>query len=1417
MNNGKYYLGIDAGSVSVNTVIWDNGKIIVEDYTRIKSHPVATTLSVLQKIFRQIPPDAVRGTGITGSGGSLIANLLKGSFVNEIVAQAKSVGHFYPQARTVIDMGGEDSKIILLRYDENAGEMIIEDFAMNTICAAGTGSFLDQQAVRLGVAIENEFGELALKSEKPPRIAGRCSVFAKTDMIHLQQEGAPDYDIVAGLCFALARNFRSSICKGKVFVPPVIFEGGVAANKGMVHAFREILELKESELIIPRHYASMGAIGAAIMCEREHGKSPDIANLEEYMQNHEYEDEGLPPLDGRYQAGENEKNECTVTAGAGKIESMPSETVKLTGKVRGWLGIDVGSISTNVVVIDEKDNLLARRYLMTAGRPIEAVRRGIKEVGEELNNSVEIEGAATTGSGRYLIGDFVGADVIKNEITAQAKASIHINPGVDTIFEIGGQDSKFISIENSAIVDFEMNKVCAAGTGSFLEEQAEKLGINIKNEFGSMALSSKRPVGLGERCTVFMESDLLHHQQAMAKKEDLVAGLSYSIVYNYLNRVVGKKRIGKNIFFQGAVAFNQGVAAAFEKVLGRKITVPPNNDVTGAIGAALVAKEKSGSWERSKFKGWDKIVNTHYELKSFECPDCPNHCEIREVIIEGSNPLYYGSRCEKYNVDKQRKKESLKIPDLFAEREKFLLNSYSPERKEISGQSLKIGMPYALIFHELYPFWKAFLTELGFEVILSEKTNKNTIQKGIEKVAAETCFPVKVAHGHVMNLLEKKVDCIFLPMVMNMKQSNPSMIHSFNCPYVQAFPYIARSAFDFEKHGVRLLSPVIAFGWGDSTAVKMLMRFGRELKKGKKELRRAITIAQKAQETFYEKLHRRGEEVLNSLPPGRIPVVIVSRPYNGCDRGINLGLPDKLRELGAFPIPMDYLPLDTVDLSEEWPDMYWRYGQKILSAGEIIRKDDRLECLYLTNFGCGPDSFIAHFFREKMAGKPYLEIEVDEHSADVGAITRCEAFLDSLENVRKRRKAPLPEKLKTYVRSAGRKSGRTVYIPHMGDISFAFQAAMKSQGINAEVFPESNDETLKLGRSFTSGKECYPCILTTGDMVRITKRRDFDPDKSAFFMPSTSGPCRFGQYNRLQRMVLDELGFRNVTIISPNQDCSLKEEMKGYGKDLFRNAWRGIVAVEILNKMVRQTRPYELEKGKTDEAYKKCLSLVLRDVEANRIPKKALRDSVVIFKKIELDGKEKKPVIGIVGEIFVRSDEFANNRIVRSIEELGGEVQLAPVEEWFFHINRTLKLYSRLTKRYMEFVSALVIGLVQKVDEKRLVREVEGFLHHPHESSITKIWANSEPYLPGWFGETALSIGKSKDYVSRGACGIINIMPFTCLPGTIATAIFKRFQEDHNGIPCLMMAYDGLEQTNTQTRLEAFMHQAKQHRQTRPL
>jgi len=987
---GTLALGLDVGSVSVNTVVMGpDGEVLEEQYSRLHGQPVETVLRCLEDLLRRHPAERLGWVGVTGTGGGVIAGLLGGELVNEIVAQNKAVARFHPHIRTLIEMGGEDSKFLTFRPSGD-GQLLLEDFAMNTQCAAGTGSFLDQQASRMGLSIEEEFGRLAMRSETPPRIAGRCSVFAKSDMIHLQQIGTPVHDIVAGLCFAVARNFKSAIARGKTFKSPIAFHGGVAANRGLVRAFEEVLGLESGELFIPEHFAAMGAIGSVLAAwEKSPEPGAGIDGRTDALR--QYLERRKPPRNAHRPLAEDWSIEDRRIAGAVRA-IRPGD-----GKVDCFIGVDVGSLSTNVVAIDRDRNVLARRYLPTAGRPLEMVRRGLAEIGEEIADRVVVRGGGTTGSGRYLTGDYVGADIVRNEITAQATGAIYIDPNVDTIFEIGGQDSKYISIQNGTVVDFEMNKVCAAGTGSFLEEQAEKLGIRIVGEFGEIALSADAPGRLGDRCTVFMESDLVAHQQSGMAKDDLIAGLAYSIVYNYLNKVVGDRRVGDHIFFQGGVASNDSVVAAFEKVVGKRITVPPHHDVTGAIGVAILASEAVADGRPTKFHGFDLSHRT-YETKTFTCKKCSNVCEIRQIRFGQERPHHYGARCEIYEVE-ARKKDVVHLPDLFEERQRMLLGPYHdhPEGDpEATGPT--VGFPRVLHFYELFPFWEAFFRTLGCRVVLSEPTNPGIINTSTRVVAAETCFPVKVVHGHVLALAERGVDFIFLPSVINLESPHKGYGENYSCPLVQAAPYILRAALDVRSLGPELIEGQVHFQESPGRILKELAALGARVGAPKSKVKRAVAEARAAQDAFVLACRTRGREILEGLGPDQLAAVIIARPYNGCDPGINLGLPKKLRDLGVLAIPMDFLPVDEVDIHAIFPNMYWRYGQRILSAIELVKRDPRINVVYISNFKCGPDAFIEHFVRERMGERPYLELEIDEHSADAGAITRCEAFIDSVRH-----------------------------------------------------------------------------------------------------------------------------------------------------------------------------------------------------------------------------------------------------------------------------------------------------------------------------------------------------------------------------------------------------------------------------------
>lgn len=1372
------YLGIDIGSISVKIVVLDRDfSILSSRYIRHKGRPLEVARDLIREAINLYP---VRYISATGTGSKVFASKIGASFVNEIVALSRAFAHLYPFVRSVIDIGGEDSKLIILERKE--GKVRIKDFSMNALCAAGTGSFLDQQASRLRLTIE-EFSELALKSKSPPRIAGRCTVFAKSDMIHLQQIATPDYDIVAGLCYALARNFKGNIARGKDVEKPVAFVGGVAANKGMVKAIRDVFELKDDELIIPDHFTQMAALGAV------YSLIDNITSLQEFKGFDELEEY----LKERELAEEHEER---LTISPHNL-NVSYEIKEVREKTEAYLGVDVGSISTNLVVIDKEKNVLAKRYLMTEGRPLEAVKRGLKEIGEEIGDRVIIVGAGTTGSGRYLTADFIGADIVRNEITAQAEAAINIDPEVDTIFEIGGQDSKYISVENGVVVDFEMNKACAAGTGSFLEEQAERLGISIKEEFGKLALESKNPVKMGERCTVFIESDLVHHQQRGAKTEDLVSGLAYSIVKNYLNRVVGDRKIGKKIFFQGGTAFNKGVVAAFEKVLGRPITVPPHHDVTGAIGVAILAM-KERNWEKSSFKGFD-LSKRNYEIETFECKGCENLCEIRKVTVEGESPLYYGSRCEKYDVVRRTKKREIK--DFFRLREDLLLKIYDAES---SGEP--IGVPMILYSHELLPFWKAFLTELGFKVVLSDPTTKKVIKDGVETVIVESCFPVKLSHGHVLSLIRKGIRKIFLPSVINIKSPSKKVSNTFVCPYAQSFPYSVRGSIDFEGMGVEIVSPVVYFGQGEEFTLKNLYDFGKKIKKSKGEIKRAYDVAKEVQDTFYKKCLELGYEYLTTVGKNDIGIVIIGRPYNSLDSGANLNIHRKLMDLNVLPVPYDLLPImEGADEDEDLRDMYWGYGQKILRAAKFVRETPNLYGVYITNFGCGPDSFITHFFKKIMGNKPFLQLEIDEHSADAGIITRLEAFLDSIKNAKEEKSKS--KKIFTFYQADGK---RKIYIPHMCDHSYPFASAFRACGVEAEVMETSNEETVNLGRKFTLGKECYPCILTTGDMVRTAMRPDFDPKRSAFFMPSGGGPCRFGQYHRFHRMVLDELGFQDVPIYAPNQDHRFYEELKIMGDKFKRLGWKAIVGTDLLIKLLHDIRPREIEKGVTEKVYKESLKKICDSIERGGNDfLEVLEEIVRSFLSIPVYHDE-RPIVGIVGEIYIRQNAFSNSDIVRKVEEHGGIVWLAPITEWVSYINYMGKKKALRTRSYSNLLSILITEYFQKKDEHEMERIFEEHISYGKEPSVKTILRKASPYIHESFeGEAILTVGKSIDFIEKGASGIINAMPFTCMPGTVSSAIMRLIQKKYN-VPVLNIAFDGQGLSNINTRIEAFMCQVRE-------
>ncbi|MBP7867828.1 MAG: hypothetical protein KA419_18005 [Acidobacteria bacterium] len=1011
----SYLLGIDIGAVSVKAAVLgpesarekmravaagdplfhfvDGGEsgrpglppILLTSYTRIKGQPMRAALDLLHSVRRHVPLESVAGVQATGTGGRLLAHVLGLHEANEFKAIARGVQELYPDVRTVFEMGGEKSKYILLEADARSGALGIADYEASGDCAAGTGSFLDQQAKRLLFEIE-DVGRITEDAEKSARIAGRCSVFAKSDMIHAQQKGYQPAEILRGLCEAVARNFKSSITKGRDIVPRVAFIGGVAFNSGVVRAMEEAFELKRGELFTPGYGCWLGALGAAFL-ERESAVRSSVASLdalEKHLGKTAHDFPTTAPLDMDKVVLLRER----IPPYAFEGKTLP---------VNAFLGIDIGSVSTNLVVLDAAGDVIREIYLRTQARPIEVVNEGLEMIRSELAEKIVIRGVGTTGSGRELIGMLVGADMVVDEITAHKTGAGYIGEKllglkVDTIFEIGGQDSKYIRLQDGIVTDFAMNEACAAGTGSFLEERAEELGISIKGEFSETALRSRAPIRLGERCTVFMEQDVNAYLQKGARLEDVVAGLAYSIGFNYINRVILGRPIGDVIFFQGGTAYNDSVAAAFSKILDKRIIIPPFNGVMGAVGAALLVREKiECTGERTLFRGFN-LGDVDYTLKEFTCKGCTNFCSIQEFRVE-EEKVYWGDKCS----DRFRKRAKVDrrpvIEDLFSLRAKWLLGDCA----EPSGKKPVVGIPRALYTFDRFPLWSTFFRELGYDVLLSPQTNRKIALDGEQATVSEPCFPIKVAHGHVKYLVDENVDLIFVPNVID-AESPFQRPASFMCPWGQTLPYVVKAAPWFQPYERRFLMPTIHFRSGPEGVKKELVEYLRNfaLPAKKKAIEKAFDKGYEAQMRFYEKVRQAGREALEKLEAsGELGVVLVGRPYNIYDAGVNLDVGKKLRDFyGVNVIPIDFLAVDEVDISDINDNMFWNYGRKIIAAGKIAFEKPCLHIIYITNFKCGPDSYVKHFIG-RASGKPFLVLQFDAHSNDAGVMTRCEAYLDS--------------------------------------------------------------------------------------------------------------------------------------------------------------------------------------------------------------------------------------------------------------------------------------------------------------------------------------------------------------------------------------------------------------------------------------
>ena len=1007
-----YYVGIDAGSVSLNCIVINDKKEIVCEfpYERHIGKVEKRVLSLIQGLHEKFGQERIRSISFTGNHGKKLSEELGTFYEFETISQVLGAIFIRPDVKTIISMGGQETALLQINHYDGGWEL--EYFNTNGPCASGTGSFIDQQAQRLATTMYTrerdflpdeidkilaDFIKLGLKSQRPADVACRCTVFTKSDMIHLQNKGEKLEDIIYGLHVGNARNYMSTIVSNRILEEPILFIGGLSLNDLQVKAFKSYFP----GLIVPPYNTSIGALGVALGAlesNREDRVDLDVLNAG-------FENRVSVPVAPRLALRQ------TVFPETNKIQRK-----SLRKKTRVYLGMDVGSTTTKYALINENREIIHKTYVPTQGKPIEVTQRLLTFIRDDIGKRIEIVGTATTGSGRNVVGDFLNADLIIDEITAHARGAVEICPDVDTIFEIGGQDSKYISIANTYPLDFDMNKVCAAGTGSFLHELANKYGINIVGEFQEIALSSEKPVKLAERCTVFMESDLVSYHQKGVKKKDLIAGLCYAIVHNYLNRVVGKRKTGQRVMFLGGPSLNKGVVAAFENVLGRGLLVPKHREVLGAYGAAISVQEKMRLEEKNKstFRGLDSAIKDRMKYAEKICradPHCHNKCKLKIYDFDGRRSIW-GGECGRYELTRSRgpRKENF-----FELRQEVWQAHMAGVYTELQGEPLiekdnrpTVGMQSALYGHQLGIMWAHFFDRLGFRLVLTPPTNAHISKTGIETMVAETCYPVKVSHGHIKELMGK-TKYLFLPSIITMPTPQPLEVGYF-CPMVQSNSYMVRMALGIDPSSI--LSPVIHLKYDpDTLALEISEQIQSKLGVRKAEIKKALYYALDRQNQFATELHRKGREILEDQDPDEPIVVVTGRPYNLYDERLNLRLGQNLSKIGVTALPMDFIDVSSVDLSD-FSSMYWGLGAQVLRTARFVKGHPNYFSLHLTNFGCGPDSFIEHFYKHIMGDKAYLILELDEHSAVAGVMTRLEAYKNVIENTMQKSRSDLKFDLK---------------------------------------------------------------------------------------------------------------------------------------------------------------------------------------------------------------------------------------------------------------------------------------------------------------------------------------------------------------------------------------------------------------------
>lgn len=1373
-------IGVDIGAVTVGVAVIKEGGLVAKFYRFHHGNVRQTLLDILRTLeFSEVKLAA------TGRGARILGTERR---VNDIVAAVEGVRWAAGRPfRHILLAGGETIALIGLNEDGT-----YNGHEVNTDCASGTGVFLDQQASRLGLSID-ELSELARRFRgTPPSIATRCAVFAKTDLIHSQQKGYSLEAIAAGLCDGVALSLAETLIKEKELEGELCMAGGVALNARVVSALERIL--RRPVEVLP-HAEVTPAIGAALLAERP----IDLRSLADFgalpVESHlplnpplRLEKSLYPDFTGQF-ARLDEDVELILYEKLPEGRSMPV-----------YLGIDIGSTSTKLAVCGQ-DEVYLGLYTYTQSAPVQAVQklfRALKSLEEHHGLKFHFLGVGTTGSGRELIGKLIHADLVINEITAHARAAVFVDPEVDTVIEIGGQDSKFIRIQRGAVVQAIMNYICAAGTGSFIEEQAKRLDVSL-DDYAELALGRRGPV-ISDRCTVYMDRDLSRFLAEGWTKEDLLASVLHSIRDNYLMRVVGQARLGERICFQGATARNKALVAAFESFLQKPIFVSRYCHIAGALGVCLLLRERARM--KSGFVGLDFAGWSHGQ-RTETCSLCRNRCQIT-VVVAGRERAAWGFLCGRDYEDTDYKERA--VP--FASVKKIYRQAYSfhARTSSVRGQLReKIGLPQALPLVEYLPLWQEFFSRLGFETVVSPQ-EREILKAGKKLARAEFCAPILLAHGHVSWLEKGKVDHIFFPIMLHGPRQSKEERFNFFCYYTSYMPVVLFNSRLFGRRK-NLLFPVVNLQEEpERIASSLFHSLGPLLRVSEKAILRAFEESWTSFLARKEDLERYGEEVIASLgPDSAFAVVLLGRPYNLLDVTINHDIPDLIQQYGIRVLSQDMLPLRdlTPRLTEDLlSQVHWHYGRKIIQATELVLRHPKLFPVYLTNFRCSPDAFIVSYFRELMErqGKPYLIIQLDELSSDVGYRTRIEAALESFRNWGRGEAEP--------VQTAGYlplKKDRIWIVPHLDDTATELaRAALNRFGYEAVVAEESPSSIVQ-GLRLVNGGECVPVAALVGSIVSTVEKYNLRPAQTAAIIPTSFLSCNFPQIplaiqSALKRANLEELKIFTTGVARQQFPLPLNFLLlKTY------------IMASLVHQMTAKIRPYEVRPGEAEKVKKRALTRLSRAILEKESLIGAFEEVVREFAAVEVERSTdgKRPLLAILGDLYVICNKTFNQGVEEAIEKAGGEALPASFVDisYFGFLNKMEKSWRE--RAFPALAEAKSLDAFVRFHDRKfrklashVLGRIQPLLTARHLQSIRQL--GIPPELDGETAQNALKIFYYLQHIKPDA--FVHINPLFCCPGVVSSALF-RWVEENFGIPVIHLFYDGL--TSPNENLEPYIHYLK--------